>query len=152
MEDKLIEYDTAKLAQVVGFNESCDNYFDLLCESNKLQYFEFADNINPKDGFPAIICLQPTQSALQAWLRTTHDINVYVSVGWHNARFIYEVEVIWFNLGDGMFTEYTPDLSKWTKGDKYANTSYEDTWEEALEVGLVYGLNILKERLNKNTI
>jgi hypothetical protein len=51
-----------------------------------------------------------------------------------------------------MFTEYTPNLSKWTEGDKYANTSYEDTWEEALEVGLVYGLNILKERLNKNTI
>jgi len=66
-----------------------------------------------------------TQSLLQKYLREVHNINVLVEVGWKDGKFIYGYS-LWVGFKDNFYEE------------KY------NTYEEALQEGLIRGLNLIK--------
>jgi hypothetical protein len=135
MQDQIVSFDTAKLACEKGFNnnwDSKDNYhcfygYDLDPSRNKekkkdVMYF-FGDHSNTwnlqNHGWPGYNA--PTQSLLQKWLRDKHHIHVEVS--WDTVS--YDVYV------------FHPDLPVGQ------NREMHNTYEEALEVGLIEGLKLI---------
>ena len=87
MEEQLVEFETAKLAKAVGFNEPCSYCFT---ELNSFKKREVSLLIQPPYGVPSDqdhiffnnikqpTLLRPTQSLLQRWLEETHSIFIDV--------------------------------------------------------------------------
>ena len=118
MTEKLISYETAKLAKEKGFDWPVNRTYN---KSEKLDDFDEYDaslsNYNEWNNFTSA----PTQSLLQKWLRELHKIHIDIS------PFYYKGNFISWNL-------------------RIHNTYYKDkynTYEEALEYGLKECLNKL---------
>lgn len=76
MQEQLISFETANLAQEKGFNISTKYgfYYD-----GEETYFDIS--------YPDIIILRPTQSLLQRWLREVHSIEISVrAIKWENTE------------------------------------------------------------------
>lgn len=126
MQEQLISLETAKLAKqkniifknIFRFNYSC---------------YLLNGELKNDDNFPEEQKLQshiPTQSLLQKWLRDVHNIYVvcipsYLDDNLVKERFFFEIS----------FERKTTQL-----GHKHG---YYDTYEEALEIGLVEALNLI---------
>jgi hypothetical protein len=145
MKEQLITFDTAKLAKEKGFDIPSHSYYFEDGEFKEYEindtygYYgdeyavsrdEFYENWNDKwkttkEGVRCFECDKkpryletfsaPTQALLQKWLRDEHKLNVLVSYG-------YGWEVTICTYHDGTF----------------------NTYEEALEKGLLEGLNLIK--------
>jgi hypothetical protein len=133
MEDKLISFETAKLAKEKDFDWECDYYYDEDSNLVKALYYEMdIDNksIDNDSGFYTSkpICTAPTQSLLQKWLREKHQF------------FISVKHKITGDLNNP-FVEYTynGNRGEW-------NGIFYPTYEEALEQALVECLNRLKSK------
>lgn len=152
MEDKLIGFDTAKLAKEKGFQVKTEsNYYntfgynETIYGSGKYHDDELGTEwIEPKTGWllhsrpkdvKDIFCA-PTQSLLQKWLRDVH--NIIVLPHYTRGENVWN----WFvNLEDRINTSEI----LWHDADLKAGINYDfPTYEEALEAGLVYGLNQIK--------
>lgn len=134
MQERLVSFDTAKLAKEKGFNEPCSHYYVLNFRNFK------ADGVLHKVGLPdecdssniyqfvkrgsgqPHLAGAPTQSSLQKWLREVHNVVVIIDLGPLSEKYSYE---IYYN---GDFYD----------GD-YINASYE----EALENGLIESLKLI---------
>jgi len=75
MEEQLISFETAKLAQKKGFNELCLYHFRLNAPVGEQFY---TDRCATKNSQWEMSVTAPTQSLLQKWLRETYDINISV--------------------------------------------------------------------------
>lgn len=116
MKDQIISLELAKLAKENGFDELCGSQFYL---DNDLM--ETGDRHYTKNSRLAKSCTSaPTQSLLQKWLREVHDIHVYA--------FKYYGKYNW-----------KVDDSSSTLGFSKEN-SYKETYEEALEAGLIFAI------------
>jgi hypothetical protein len=70
MKEKIITFETAKLAKEKGFNEICEyGYFD--------RDDEIILDISDHNNSDNLDISAPTQALLQKWLREVHNINVY---------------------------------------------------------------------------
>lgn len=107
MKEELISFKTAVLAKEEGFSFRSEPY-----RYNKEGELTLLEGINV-----------PTQSLLQRWLREVHDIDIFITEGFHNIS-KYKV---YTNPSWGYFEEYS-------------------TYEEALEKGLYEALLIIKEK------
>ena len=136
MKEQIISFDTAKLAKDKGFKNTTPHklgrsYYNHLGKLNGdvIEYIKAF--VNEKDTTHLNTIDAPTQSLLQKWLREEHDINCFV--------------------------EFKPNIKKWDyctypmklNGKEYVQlrqkqiqNSY-NTYEEALEVGLVNALNLI---------
>jgi hypothetical protein len=83
MKDKLISFETAKLAKVIGFNEECINYFSHKGVSSKTfnisknHTFSKVEGLKPaKHNNKSSTTSMPTQSLLQRWLREKYKIGI----------------------------------------------------------------------------
>lgn len=128
MKDTIIRFDTAKLAKIKGVKLDIDGVYweDGVYDSgeNVLFYEEFPDVVSA-----------PTQSLLQKWLREIHNIYVesHYFHGYDEDRFYYEIKI--------------------KSNENYLGNQDSDdniyTYEQALELGLQEGLNLIKKK-NKN--
>jgi len=125
MEDKLIEFETAKLASEAGYDITPDWVYDTDGILSTFGSFIGDDEI-----------FAPTQSLLQRWLREVHNINIFMS---HKPN---------IKKWDFIPTDLTLNGKDWVKANnEYYKTrksrSY-DTYEEALEAGLQEALKLIK--------
>ncbi len=140
MPEKLITFETAKLAKEKGFkfeknlNDSFvyDEGYHIYCfhmsnESKRivipiwwLDWNHNGDQYLRHDDIDA-----PTQSLLQKWLRETHNIDVIIGVVITGKGKKYHIDF------------YVNDVFS-------SDPSITDTYEEALEIGLFEGLELIK--------
>ena len=126
MSDRVIKIDTAILAKVKGFDQqpyrAADNKYSAY-------YPEFNDGTgviglnHPLFNLEHVIAIAPTQTSLQTWLREVHKIDVFAN----SVRFTGYQEIAFYTF---TVKGVTP-----TKNYRFK------TYEEALEQGLIIGLN-----------
>jgi len=142
MKDKLIEFETAKLANEKGFDIECLHFYS----KPKSKMFGIDEHRRPYPikntpkklytcrEYAALniesVYTAPTQSILQKWLRKVHNIDVFALAytrmdddGLRSKKYI------------------------WMIYDKFSSTKYNllwDTFEEALEDGLLNALKLIK--------
>jgi len=142
MAEQIIDLDTAKLAKEKGFMYSYFEYHNLeWWEPNLMWYgkYRYTDKYrligsmftdtsqNIEQYYPDSFIQAPTQSLLQKWLREIHNIHVEVNVEYENAT-----EEIWDDI-------YNVSIIR--KG--YYAEDTDDTYEKALEKGLLHSLRLL---------
>lgn len=137
MTEQLISFETAKLAKEKGFNEYskyiyCNHglcYFDeetLYIYDKDLNYINVIYDCNEKYDIEWII-QAPTQSLLQKWLREVHNIDFVIGTG------IYpRISNKWLTV----ILSPTDEMPIQLKG-------YKNTYEEALEQGLLEALKLI---------
>ena len=124
MVEKLIEFETAKIAKTRGFNVVCENYFSEhltgVQENNQCGFRNW--NKEYENSFS-----RPTQSLLQKWLREIHSLDVETEKYQHNEDGRYYKGRVW--------------------GEEFENEGYVtgfDSYEDALEEGLLCALAAIK--------
>ena len=139
MEDKLISFDTAKLAKEKGFDVSVNTYYDLsnvfTKDKQSLSEYTISLDYNSKTKYPQFkekcYISRPTQSLLQKWLREKHNLHIMLNTSINtNGKATFYCNTIKFgkNLYKSMFR----------------SKSLIYTYEEALELGLQEGLKLIK--------
>jgi len=158
--DILTSFKISKLAKDKGFNEHCDNLFDIDYKTGEpipfnwkddlsLDFFEgFARDLHGYKNYRGVdakenyLCkhdntddtryLRPTLTALQKWLRELHRCHIWTVM-----------------TGGERFTLHFRYIDK--DGKHWPHTHREDgvialfdSHEEALEIGLQEGLNLIK--------
>lgn len=126
MEDKLISFETAKLAKGKGFDINTKGSYDLT-NGVRLNMNYIVGHYNCKD-----VCCITTQSLLQKWLREEHDFHIYIvpngdNSGWKIAN-VRDVKV---------------DRLVYHIRDNFESIKF-NTYEESLEVGLQEALKLIK--------
>ena len=137
MTEQLINFETAKLAKEKGFIQN-------LYEIPYSYRYKFTDNtgcvlshslFNPSSN----ICTAPTQSLLQKWLREVHNIEVLIS------RIPPEAVLASKNNGKNILKNYNCYVWSFNNNPRIANNgSFQDIYEEALEIGLQEALKLIK--------
>lgn len=128
MEEKLIEFKTAKLAKNRGFDWDCVNHYSQEdCIGD--EYHTFQDDTNNKEC-EHFEYSAPTQSLLQRWLREEHDISIVVIA---NSKKQFFVDYRYFD-------QCVDDDSELVLLHGRIFNSYED----ALENGLIEALKIIE--------
>lgn len=131
MKEKLISLKIAKLAKEKGFTVK-DNYSEDFkyyhnVENNYLKYplpFEYL-RVGYGDDIPA-----PTQSLLQKWLREEFNIQMVIKPYWDSLlnKCMFSCDVI--RIKDG----------------KVIKSLKKDSYEEALDQGLVNGMSLINRK------
>jgi len=126
MKEELITFETSKLAKEKGFTQLFGK-FDLvdMFRENKDGSIESDKEMqgNERDRY----YLRPTQSLLQKWLRENHNIQMMLKV---------------FIDTKKKSVSFACDVVCVTDG-KYVRSPIKDTYEDALELGLLHGLNLI---------
>ena len=149
MKDQIISFETAKLAKEKGFDERIFCFYSKerelyisyphecfygLRKLSEACGFRMS-NSNIVEGIASISfeCVAPTQSLLQRWLRETHNIEVQVS--WEQSmKWFYSIGYLF--SADEMIVKELDDL--------HIGQEQLESYETALEVGLIESLNIIK--------
>lgn len=131
MEDKIVDFETAKLAKEVGFEFNTNlinNTLVIHKTGNQLSTrgLDFSD----KNRVEII----PTQSLLQKWLREIYKIHIICDPADDNAYA--------FQVGKVDDMEWVLNENKLGKPIRYF-----ETYEEGLEVALVRALNKIKDEI-----
>jgi len=134
LEEQLVSFETAKLAKDKGFDEYCfkgyRNDTKRIMSLSQIDFDSIYENTSEEDIFEELFfknskvvedysITAPTQSLLQKWLREKYDTIVCP----------------------------VPNNSKWSIYSEkflYGNASNFDTYEEALEEGLLQALKLIK--------
>lgn len=134
MNEQLISFETAKLAQEKGFNQLCVDFINTDNEVDSLIKY-IGDTLEEKleTAKNLFKYYKPTQSSLQKWLREEHNINVLVDYD-NYSKIGYT-----FKIGYG---EYPNDIEDHSNG-KFGLSPFI-TYEKALEVGLQEALKLIK--------
>ena len=138
MEEQLISYETAKLAKEKGFDEKVYREYDksgyLRCTSTSAEVILGPyDELLKSTEYPA-----PTQSLLQKWLREVHNIEVLIS------RIPPEAVLASKNNGKNILKNYNCYVWSFNNNPRIANNgSFQDIYEEALEIGLYQALLLI---------
>lgn len=134
MKEQLIDFETAKLAKELGFDEPVyEAYYATKNELSEVIKRECWSGCIVNSYDEAYLAA-PTQSLLQKWLRDDYDIRVLVEIGSHD--FTYFI----YSYGKRIFLESEVDNIFRLKHE------FNGTYEEALEVGLKEALQILKTK------
>ena len=118
MKEQLITFETAKLAKEKGFDSKYTEDYDTLGFVQQRGILE-SHNLERVSA--------PTQSLLQKWLREVH--NIYVLIEIHDSAKWFYFQIT-YKTNEGV--EYT------------VPSSFYNTYEEALEVGLQEALKLIK--------
>lgn len=129
MEDKRISFETAKLAKEKGFKPETEwnpkyvtGYLEDQ-ENHKLT--EFKEENWDIQGY----YLAPTLTIIHKWLMNNYKIRVYPTHG-ASGEFNYEIRK-W---------NYDNQIGRW---ERFGHISSVTTYDEALELGLIHGLNLI---------
>lgn len=140
--EKLVKFETAKLAKEKGFDwKSLNNYntekeltgfsgYYLMVGYNKNSKVHLVDTNSEEFEYPDVLCIAPTQTSLQKWLREVHMIRVFPKQG-ASGNFNFEI-YIW---------DKPNNIGKWTR---IGNISSSGSYEEALEKRLYKALTLIE--------
>lgn len=130
--EKLVEFETAKLAKSKGFNEKCDFLFNGFSKEYPKQKSPFSNNDVHING--AELIARPNQDELKNWLRKKHFLYVLV---------IPTVTCCWtFKIIDVQCDPQNEiERPPYSGVDAYDYNAYE----EAMEAGLKQVLNQIKK-------
>jgi hypothetical protein len=129
MTEEFVTLETAKLLKEKGFKEDVFTFYEVDCVEGDMilsETYDESENFNEKND-----CLSaPTQSLAQKWLRETKNIHICV-----------------YNCACG----YGYEISKADNGTHITSSVYEgpndggewDTYEEALEAGILEALKLM---------
>ena len=124
MKEKIITFETAKLAKEKGFNEICEyGYFD--------RDDEIILDISDHNNSDNLDISAPTQALLQKWLREKQNI--------HNKIHSYNSDRVGYEIYKMIIRDTCNDYFKHINDTKALNS-----YEEALEKGLIEALKIVK--------
>lgn len=145
MKDQLISFETAKLAKEKGFyiiNSDILNWyhnngekagdFDFRLMNTKITDYQTHEGI-----------LAPTQSLLQKWLREKHNLFITIEQDFEPIPFTEPIN----KRGDRLMQhsgKYFLIVRTPNEGLSTPNSHIGKTYEEALEVGLIRALNLIK--------
>lgn len=134
MQEELISFETAKVAKERGFTiyETIDEFGYYHCYSLLENYSTFNQGYLDMTGRDAIYYPCSTQGFLQRWLREIHKISVVIK-HYSSGTFSYQIQI------------HNKDSTGWTKVTALLEKSFF-TYEDALEKGLVEGLNLIKKK------
>ena len=127
MEDKIIEYSTAKLAKEKGLT------YDEVGQSFRPNG-EFTYGKNDNIFYPA-----PTQGLLQKWLREKHNLYICISAEFYKTGINHTLQILCYNPNLSESDYYDNDKCTGMYGD---NAEF-NTYEEALEFGLQKALKLI---------
>lgn len=131
-----IKFETAKLAKEKGFNVPTWE-----CFNSKGKPIDYSRNIYAYENDGKFIS-KPTQSDLQKWLREEHKINV-------ESNWLPNIEK-YRCLFIPMDSKKPKTFKTWREYDNYRAPylSFDDfeTYEEALEQGLIKGLELIEKK------
>lgn len=133
IEESYVSFDTAKLLKEAGFRKLTKTHY-----SNSGQVWETAIPADYNDDFNCNTCNRPTQALAARWLREVHGIHVSAIIFMDSANdadgnTVDERNFWSYDLFDnsGMIIELS--------NDRY------DSFEEAIEAGLKYSLELIKK-------
>lgn len=130
MEEKVVNFETAKLVKEKGFSGFCNGYYYKDTGECEGLYCYYSEGLMEIDYSDSLCCQAPTQSLLQKWLRDNRDMWVTVLFD----GITYRVSI---------WGRYTPT------DDEIIISPFEDpdnwltTYEQALEEGLKKALTLL---------
>jgi len=141
MKDQLISFETAKLAAEKGFNVNDEHeVFYYYNGRGKPELVDYVDE-HKKRGQTIVdrpYIFAPTQSLLQKWLREEHKLIIMMNcdyIGHFSEKTKWHFFVI----------QLSSIRQAQTLGTAHSSEPYKrDTYEQALEEGLVYTLKILE--------
>lgn len=152
MQEKVISFETAKLAKekgfdvpvIYGYNEL--GKIDDIVDTDYGKNFEYQyDNINSRIISEEDILFEnweewinysaPTQSLLQKWLRETHGINIFMSFKPNVKK--WDFIPYFMSMNGKEYVKHNSEYLKLHRERKY------DTYEEALEKGLQEALLLI---------
>jgi len=116
MEDKLLEFETAKLANEKGYTSSSTWNGRLMYNIKDGEIFVY------QQSTPDYACERCTQSLLQKWLRDVHKIHIHI---------LYVNDIL----------IYKPYVTTMIDNTEYDDLKCNKSYEDALEEALVYALN-----------
>lgn len=132
MEEQIVSFDTAKLAEEKGFDVSGVNIYD-----NK----ELICDVEFKNWNNGTLCLlAPTQSLLQKWLRETHQLFVEVNI----EMIVRGQEIFYVSI----FSNDKREIDDFGITRMRKITGYKN-YEEALEQGLQKALKLIPQAKQK---
>ena len=135
MEETRVNFETASLAKEKGFDEECRYHHDIeFRELTNNHDFEPYRSSEIENGFGKLnypMIATPTQTVLQTWLRETYKIHVTPRESY---AFDNTLEYV-CTVNDIYVSHNNPKLP----------INRFPSWEEALEIGLQEGLNLIKE-------
>ena len=131
MQEELITYETAVLAKEKGFSEICQYLYVTLKGREGKLLPELSGTFEKPNRI-----LAPTQSLLQRWLRDVHDIRVCVDP--YNSFQIGLGSTNSLRMGEGVGIVQLGETFMEMSSKEY------ETYEQALEVGLVKALKLIK--------
>lgn len=142
MEEKIIEFETAKLAKEKGFNEMCFKQYNKDSSLNRISreidvvIGSYEQLLYARKGYyPA-----STQSLLQRWIREKHRIHIEIKpipFGENGFKWIHELGLMEISSLDNVSSKNTYSIlaSK--------EHVYFDDYEEALDDGLFEALKLI---------
>jgi len=139
MEETLISFETAKLAKEKGFDEKCRKHYDLTGKLlgftgyDKMKGFninskiKLVDNGTDEFSYPDSECTATSQSLLQKWIR---EKPTPINVTPFTDFITWQVEIQHPDKGLSII-------------EKNKDGSWFDSYEEALEAGLIEALKLI---------
>ena len=138
MTEEIVKYETAKLAGKKGFKILVDDAYFMANDNGEIT-LGLSNYDEPIYGE----IKAPTQSLLQKWLREIHNIDVDVV---RDSEVHYQDETRWIVKTSNWNDIRVKDFS--IAQLKFPNTSHHTdfkSYEEALERGLIEGLNFIDD-------
>lgn len=135
MEEQLISFETAKLAKEKGFDINDTKYIHYKSKIHEPHTLFPRNSAAMADGDIKEYYSAPTQSLLQRWLREKNNACVTV-IPDYNKKIIFacSIHIIISGMG-GLHTEIIRNKDNQIK--------YYNTYEKALEEGLLTGLKLI---------
>lgn len=132
MKDKVIDFETAKILYTKDFKELINGCYQNFESNDGKKIGDFLPMTNINNQFGELFSA-PTQSLLQKWLREIHNIFIEVKLDQTSApKFVVEIYQY----------SYFGNYNKVNQKD----WSLYRTYEEALEKGLMEGLNLIEKK------
>jgi hypothetical protein len=138
MTEEIVKYETAKLARKKGFKILVDDAYFMANDNGEIT-LGLSNYDEPIYGE----IKAPTQSLLQKWLREIHNIDVDVV---RDSEVHYQDETRWIVKASNWNDIRVKDFP--IAQLKFPNTSHHTdfkSYEEALEKGLIEGLNFIDD-------
>lgn len=136
LEDKRVDFFTAKLAKEKGFKGFTTGYYykdegEVVC--NPL-YCYYSDGLNDNSFDNSLSCQAPTQSLLQKWLREVYNIHIELIIdGWQSDEKV-SGEFLCYRAFIWQVGKPKPKVNEDLGAQKY---------EIILEIALVEALNLI---------
>ena len=133
MEEKIISFETAKLAKEKGLNIGCEMVYSDMDSGMTAFNVVFGSGKQINEHIDA-----PTQSLLQKWLRDNHNIDITIITDWKKGKRVYTCGYSYPNSKNQIDISF----SRPNRG-VYKDVTFIKfkTYEQALEKGLQEALS-----------